>query len=49
MRCYGLRTLSRFTLLFGLAEAKSEGRSNRLSPLEVKRTPALDDFVRLAV
>lgn len=49
MRCHGLRTFSRFTLLFGLVEAKSEGRANRLSPLEVKKTPALDDFVRFAV
>lgn len=49
IRCHGLRTFSRFTLLFGMAEAKSEGRANRLSPLEVKKTPALEDFVRFAV
>ena len=49
VRCHGLRTFSRFTLLFGLAEAKCEEGADRLSPLQVRKTPALDDFARFAV
>lgn len=48
-QCYEFRTFARFAVPLGLAESQPIAGEKSCGPREVRKTPALDGFVRFTV